>query len=92
MSVIRCNLDLFAYEQTIYLQENNKIKIIAKVPMDNLSNFITEYCNTNNINEVHIIGFTEFAKQIQKEILEVNSTKYSNNSAINIILEKKENK
>lgn len=89
MSVIKCNVDLFSIDQTIYEQDGNNIKIIAKVPMDNLGNFIARYANENNINEVHLIGFTDFTVDIKNKIIEANQTKFKNNISINVILKKK---
>ena len=90
MSVIRCHVDLFAYEQTIYEQNNNNIKIIAKIPMTNLANFIARYVSENDINEIHLVGYEDFTVDIKNQIIETSKTKYRNNKPLNIVLERKD--
>ena len=87
-AVIYCDVNMFDYDQTIYLKDgDNELKPIAKVPMENLSNFIAKYCNENNIEEVHIVGFTtQFTSQIKKGILKANNSKFNDNIRLNIIL------
>ena len=89
MSVIRCNVDLFSIDQTVYEQDGDKVKVIAKVPMSNLGNFIAKYANEHNINEVHLNGFTDFTVDIKNKIIEASQVKFKNNGTINVILEKK---
>lgn len=92
MSVIGCNIDLFAIDQTVYeIEDEHHIRIIAKVPMENLGTFIARYSNENNIKEIHLIGYTDYAVDIRNKILEANKTKFKNNIPLNIILKEKGN-
>ena len=91
MSVIYCNIDMFAYDQIVYEKTGDNTKVIAKIPLNNLGVFIARYCNENNITEIHLGGYTDFSVDIKNKILENNKTKFKNNTPLNVILEQKGN-
>lgn len=88
MSVIYCNINLFDYDQKIYKKENEKVKEIAKIPMNNLGTFLAKYVNENNINEIHLIGYKDYAVNIKNQIIMNSKTKF-NNDNLTIYLEEK---
>ena len=89
MPVIYCKVDLFAYDQMVYVQDGNSLRIVAKIPMENLAKFLARYSQENNIEEIHLVGYPEFSVDIKNQIIDINKTKY-NNRTLDIYMDKKE--
>ena len=89
MSVIYCKVDLFAYDQMVYVKDGDSgLRTVAKIPMENLARFLARYSNENNIDEIHLVGYPEFSVDIKNQIIDINKTKF-NNRALNVYMDKK---
>lgn len=87
MPVIYCTVNMFEYNQTVYVVNDDKTTHpVAKVPLNSLGNFISKYCAEHNITEVHLFGYPEFTQDVKNKANEANVKKYGNHT-LNIILE-----
>lgn len=78
MRVIYCNIDPFAYDQKVYVyDENNKSKEIGKAPLEHLHQFIANQCAEKDIEEVTLTGFKQYTEEMAQKILSYSKTKYS---------------
>lgn len=78
MRVIYCNIDPFAYDQKVYVyDENNKSKEVGKAPLEHLHQFIANQCAEKNIEEVTLTGFKQYTEEMAQKILIYSKAKYS---------------
>lgn len=78
MQVIYCNINIFDYDQSVYLVEGNKSRLLAKVPMDALGMAIPDICYDKNVYNVHIFcRVPGMAEQAAEAIYAREAEKYS---------------
>ena len=78
MRVIYCNIDPFAYDQKVYVyDENNNSKEIGKAPLEYLHQFIANQCAEKDIEEVTLTGFKQYTEEMAQKILTYSKAKYS---------------
>ena len=69
MSVIACGVNIFDYDQTVYLMDNDgKMEILGKSTYDNLDHFITTMCNEHKVYRVQLKGLVQYTSQLKKRI------------------------
>lgn len=78
MSVIYCNINIFDYDQEIYLVKGDSSHLIAKVPFTNLGKSLPGLCYSNNAYEVHLMcNVPGMAKQAIQKAEEEEMKQYS---------------
>lgn len=79
MSIIYCNLDLFAYNQVLYEKnfENNTVREIGIFPLDDLEKALIVSCYSHNIFEVKLSGPEAYLKKIIENIEIAETCAYS---------------
>jgi hypothetical protein len=85
MSIIYCNINIFDYDQEIYLVKGENSHLIARVPFTNLGKSLPGLCYTKGVYDVHIsCNIPGMARQaIQKA--EEEEMKQYNASKINFV-------
>lgn len=84
MSVITCKLNLFAYEQEIYLVTDNSIKLIGKAPLENLDRALVDLCINKQVYKLHLYGVDEFATELASSINKTEKALYAMENKIEI--------
>jgi len=88
MPVIYCNINMFDYDQTVYIREDDgTLKIYAKIPYPELSKFLAKMAENENIKEIHLNGLTAFSLETKNKILKEYSAKFGNKEDLIIIIE-----
>ena len=54
MQVIYCNINIFDYDQSIYLVDENDSRLIAKIPFTNLGRSLIDICENKGVYNVHL--------------------------------------
>ena len=54
MQVIYCNINIFDYDQQVYLVTGEESRLIAKIPFTSFGKSIPEVCNQKGIYDVHL--------------------------------------
>ena len=77
MQVIYCNINIFDYDQSIYVVENQDSKLIAKVPFIGFGKAIPSLCDEKNIYNVRLFcNVAGMAEQAADAIVEEEIKKY----------------
>jgi hypothetical protein len=77
MQVIYCNINIFDYEQQVYLVREGDSKLIAKIPFVELGKAMPELCNQKEIYTVHLFcNVPGMAEQAADAIVEQEIKKY----------------
>ena len=80
MQVIYCNINIFDYDQEVYLVEGNESKWIAKVPFTDLGKAMPKLCNDKETFKVHLFcNVPGMAQQAADAIVSNEITKYGKN-------------
>lgn len=81
MDKIFCQINLFDLNQTIYqIKSENDIKVIAKIPTEQVAIFIYNYCYNNNIYRVKFKGDIDYINEVIKAPIQQKEIEtYSNN-------------
>ena len=84
MKVIACNLNMFVANHAIYIfdDETGNSNYIGFSDLDNLPKIINQFCQDQEIYEVHLFGGGNFAKEIANEIITLNRTEYADKKEI----------
>ncbi len=54
MQVIYCNINIFDYDQQVYLVEGEKSRLIAKIPFISFGKSIPGLCDHQKVYKVHL--------------------------------------
>lgn len=86
MSVIYCNINIFDYDQSIYiLDENNKPHLIARVPFTNLGGSVPHLCYDKGVFDVKLsCNIPGMAQQAAESIYTQAAKQYGNNHKIDV--------
>ena len=84
MSLIYCKIDPFAYDQKVYVTDDNSQKEIGKCPIENLPTFIVSKCNEYSIDEVALSGLSQYADVAAKGIIEYSKTRYDKSIKVTV--------
>lgn len=81
MPVIYSEIQLFDGDQAIYkVDDNGRIHLLAKAPLESLAKVITEECYAKNIYRVKLFStFPDMCHKVQAQISEDENTKFSAN-------------
>lgn len=80
MKYLICNVNLFNYNQNIYIaNEDGQLDLIADCPSpESLIKLIPYYCQENDINVVQLVGPEAYLEGIKENILTYIKQEYSN--------------
>lgn len=71
-------LNMFTFNQPIFLMDDdNEFKRITELPEDEVSDFIINFANINNIDEVELSGDKQFAQRIIFDLHNTLTTEYA---------------
>jgi len=88
MPLIYCNINIFDYDQSIYVLDSDNggaSHLIARVPFQHLGTAMPELCYTNNIYTVRLnCSIPGMAQQAADAIYAGAAKKYGNNHKIDI--------
>ena len=80
MQVIYCNINIFDYDQEIYLVTSGDSKLIAKVPFTELGKAMPGLCHDKATYHVHLFcNVPGMAQQAADAIYSNEMTKYGKN-------------
>lgn len=85
MPVICCGINIFDYDQVVYLcDENNQMKELGKTPYQYLDHFITTMCNEQDVYRVKLMGLKEYTTQLKKRIEKESVARYGKKIEVEI--------
>ena len=76
MTIIACSINIFDYDQTVYLVYNDKTKILGKCTYNNLDHFITTYCGENDVYKVKLSGLSQYTQPLKERIEKESVARY----------------
>lgn len=81
MPVIYSEIQLFDGDQSVYkVDDNGRIHLLAKAPLESLGHVITDECYAKNIYRVKLFStFGEMCQKVRAQIGEIENTKFSGN-------------
>lgn len=80
MQVIYCNINIFDYDQEVYLVTSGESKLIAKVPFTELGKALPVLCNDKATYSVHLFcNIPGMAQQAADAIVTNELKKYGRN-------------
>ena len=80
MQVIYCNINIFDYDQEVYLVTSGESKLIAKVPFTELGKTMPSLCADKATYNVHLFcNVPGMAQQAADAIVSNEMTKYGRN-------------
>jgi hypothetical protein len=80
MQVIYCNINIFDYDQEIYLVKDDNSRLIAKVPFTDLGKALPGLCNDKATYNVHLFcNVSGMAQQAADSIVANEIKKYGQN-------------
>lgn len=80
MKKIVGTFNLFELHQSIFLIDDEKQSHIAICTLDDMGKNIADFCHIHQVNQVHLYGNNETAKEIALDIRSNAGLKYSNNN------------
>ena len=85
MRVMYCNINIFDYDQSIYMLDGDNSHLIARVPFQHLGKTMPELCYSNNIYTVKLnCSVPGMAQQAADAIYTEAAKKYGSNHQIDI--------
>ncbi len=81
MPVIYSEIQLFDGDQSIYkVDDNGRIHLVAKAPLESLANVILEQCYAKSIYKVKLFStFPDMCHKVKTQINEKENTKFNAN-------------
>lgn len=80
MNTIFCNINLFDLNQSILLLSEDKYMPIGQSDFQDLGSTIALLCDTYQVNNVQLIGHSEYAQVVKRDILTFSKMNYNNNN------------
>lgn len=86
MPVISCGINIFDYDQTVYLvNENSKeVKVIGKSTYENLEHLLVTLCDEYNVNTIYLGGIMQYKAPLKDRIEKESLARY--NRKIEVII------
>lgn len=81
MKKVLCVLNIFDFEQTVYIIDNNtgERDIVALAPAEELTSVISAVCNEEHIYDVILSGNLTYSNLIKNSIISYSNLNYNNN-------------
>jgi hypothetical protein len=81
MMKVLCNLNLFAFEQTIYvIDDMGTVTPVAAIEIEQLPEVIAAICSEHGARKAILTGNEAYAQGLSDEIKEFSSTHYNDNN------------
>ena len=71
-------MNLFNFTQEVLIVDNNTTKTLTRADFTSLPEVVTEACNAFGIENIKILGNTNYAQALLNEIQEYSVNNYSN--------------
>lgn len=85
MSIIVCGVNIFDYDQTVYLMDSDgKMENLGKSTYDNLDHFITTMCNEHKVYKVKLKGLLQYTSPLKKRIETESVARYGKKIEVEI--------
>lgn len=85
MSVIRCGINIFDYDQTVYLlKDDGTEEILGKSIYNNLDHFITTCCGNYDVNKVKLGGLQQYTMPLKDRIEKEGIARYKKRIEVEI--------
>lgn len=69
MSIITCGVNIFDYDQSVYLiKDDGTNELLGKSTYDNLDHFITTICDKYNVDKVKLGGLHQYTSPLKNRI------------------------
>ena len=81
MKEIFCPVDLGMFKQKFYSIDTEREQVaieIGEITVDDFPSVLTEACETENVNKIHLVGNELYLKSIAENIKTYSVTKYHN--------------
>lgn len=82
MKTLICYLNMFEFNQKLYLFDNNTYELIDEMPIENLIAKTAFNCEKNDINHIHFFGDENFLNPYVEELKKYGQTYYNLNDLI----------
>lgn len=81
MKKVLCVLNIFDFEQTVYIIDDNtgERDIVALAPAEELTSVISAVCNEEHIYDVILSGNLTYSNLIKNSIISYSNLNYNNN-------------
>lgn len=81
MKKVLCVLNIFDFEQTVYIVDDNtgERDIVALAPAEELISVISAVCNEEHIYDVILSGNLTYSNLIKNSIISYSNLNYNNN-------------
>lgn len=77
--ILVCNFNLFDLHQTIMLVDDYDHKTVSVTTLTDLGKSLSELCNANGIEYIHLYGDNSYANKIIKDFDKASNLKFSKN-------------
>lgn len=85
MPIIGCGVNIFDYDQTVYLMnEDGTSQILGKSTYENLDHFITTCCNKNAVYKVKLSGVQQYTAPLKNRIEKEGISRYNRKIEVEI--------
>ena len=85
MPIIVCGVNIFDYDQTVYLYKNDhEMEILGKSTYENLDHFITTMCNKHQVYKVKLGGLNQYTLQLKERIEKESVARYGKKIEVEI--------
>lgn len=82
--MIACGINIFDYEQTVYLYKDKYTQVLGKSTYENLDHFITTMCNEHDVFAVKLAGLTQYTQPLKDRIEKESIARYSRKIEVEI--------
>jgi len=86
MSIITCAINIFDYDQTIYLinSKDNTNTIIGKSSYENLEHLLVTLCDKYNVSKIKLGGLKEYTSPLKNRIEKEAIARYNKKVEVEI--------
>ena len=76
MPIIVCGINIFDYDQEVFLMDGNQSKSLGKSTYNNLDHFITTCCNNTDTYQVRLAGLKNYTEPLKQRIEKEGIARY----------------
>ena len=85
MPIITCGLNIFDYDQSVYLaKDDGTMEPLGKSTLENLDHFIVTCCGKYDINKVRLVGLQQYTLPLKNRIEKESIARYSKKIEVEI--------